>query len=445
MSKLRKLKKEKRKNRIKATSCALALALAIQSAQGLGTYALFTDSEDVASNLAISTGDVDVEVVGGNSSFQNVRPGSTHSYQYIITNQGTLRQQLKLGIDIPTIVTDSTLNSALDYLKSNISYSVDFGIKPPTEGDSAAIPVPDNEVGGSVNKIDNIKLSEEKILKSNSDENIFILEPGQQITVNATITIPQMYLDSDNDGVMDYNIQNALNSIGNIQLDVKIEARQISYNINQFTDYGFYDVAVHSSNMTIEQKEIITIATGEKAYFTNGSGNSFKKLYIPVNIKSTTSTVTLEATVVSTGNGNKPVTATYEAEYGNYPPYGDYILITAGDKQTQLPFKGVVNITIKVTVNDGTKEEIYYLECNVTLLDAGNNCSEDHPDHGDSGNGGKCHGEVVYSGHQAVLNITQEGEAELESPEVVEPSEEVELPSPTDIMAHRIEEVQIEE
>ena len=55
MSRLRRLKKLRRKNRIKATACGLALALVIGSAQGLGTYALFTDVEDASSNLAIST------------------------------------------------------------------------------------------------------------------------------------------------------------------------------------------------------------------------------------------------------------------------------------------------------------------------------------------------------------------------------------------------------
>ena len=53
MSRLSKIKrKRKRKNRIKATSYGLVLALAVGSAQGLGTYALFTDTENVPSDIA---------------------------------------------------------------------------------------------------------------------------------------------------------------------------------------------------------------------------------------------------------------------------------------------------------------------------------------------------------------------------------------------------------
>lgn len=246
MSRLRRLKKLRRKNRIKATACGLALALAIGSAQGLGTYALFTDVEDVPSDLAISTGDVDVEVSEG-VKLKDVQPASSNSYTYTITNHGTLRQQLKLNIDIPTTVTDKTLNSALEYLKSNISYSVDFGMKQPTEEGSESIPVSENEVGEGVDKIDNIKLSEEKILKNKSDKNIFILEPGQQITANATINIPNM----------ENNIQDALNNIGDIELNIKVEARQISDNINQFTNYGFYDIESQKNIINISKVNIV--------------------------------------------------------------------------------------------------------------------------------------------------------------------------------------------
>ena len=73
-----------------------------------------------------------------------------------------------------------------------------------------------------------------------------------------------------------------------------------------------------------------------------------------------------------------------------------------------------------MTVKDGQNEESYDLECNVTLLNAGNNCTGDHPDHDGSGNGGKCHGEVVYSGHKDVLNIYEELETELKSPLIIE-------------------------
>lgn len=245
MSRLRRLKKLRRKNRIKATACGLALALVIGSAQGLGTYALFTDVEDASSNLAISTGDVDVEVSKGHN-FTDVQPGSSNPYIYTITNNGTLRQQIKLSIDIPTTVDDSTLDSALSYLKSEISYSVDFGLKQSTEEDSEQIPILDNEVGKYVDKIESIKLSEEKILQDNGT--IFILEPGQQITANATINIPN---------IDDKSIQESLNNIGNIELYLNVEARQISDNINQFTNYGFYDIESQKNIINISKVNIV--------------------------------------------------------------------------------------------------------------------------------------------------------------------------------------------
>ena len=91
MSRFRRLKEEKIKNRIKSISFVLALALLIGSVQGLGTYALFTDTEDVASNLAISTGDVDVKVSEGQTITELAQ-----GINFSITNQGTLNQNISL-------------------------------------------------------------------------------------------------------------------------------------------------------------------------------------------------------------------------------------------------------------------------------------------------------------------------------------------------------------
>lgn len=96
MSRLRRLKE--RKNRIKATACGLALSLSIGSIQGLGTYALFTDREDIASELAISTGDVDVELSSNTVKMPALFNGKTITKEFTITNQGTLKQYIKLNI-----------------------------------------------------------------------------------------------------------------------------------------------------------------------------------------------------------------------------------------------------------------------------------------------------------------------------------------------------------
>ena len=61
-SRLKRLKDIRRKNKIKTTFCCLTLALAMGISQGIGTYALFTDNENVSSDISLSTGDVDVEV-----------------------------------------------------------------------------------------------------------------------------------------------------------------------------------------------------------------------------------------------------------------------------------------------------------------------------------------------------------------------------------------------
>ena len=61
-SRLKRLKNIRRKNKIKNNFCCLTLALAMGISQGIGTYALFTDNENVSSDISLSTGDVDVEV-----------------------------------------------------------------------------------------------------------------------------------------------------------------------------------------------------------------------------------------------------------------------------------------------------------------------------------------------------------------------------------------------
>ena len=369
MSRLERLKELRRKNRMKATACGLTLALAIGSAQGLGTYALFTDTEDLASNLAISTGDVDVDVSDG-EHLTDVKPGDNIEIPITITNNGTLNQNISLEL--------STSEDIESYLTDKFVF----------------------ENGITVN--DGVMYK---------GEELFVLAPGESVTGITNITVGSMERDEQN------NLCRTEKGV-----DITVKARQTN-KYNTLFENGFYDVAIQKNTITIAQKEVISIATGEKAYFTNGSGNSFEKLYIPINIKSTTSNVTLTAKVVSIGTGNKPVENTYTATYGTYDPYGDYILIKSTDNKDELPFKGVVNITITVTVQDGQNVERYDLECNVTLENAGNSCPGNHPDHDGSGNGGKCHGEIVYSGHKVVLNIPEEVKESTEL-EVIEPLKE---------------------
>ena len=98
MSRLRRLKERKRRNKIKFTACSLALILSICSSQLLGTYAFFKDSEDINSDLSISIGNVNVDV-GEDINFENLEKGKEYkSNDLYIKNQGTLRQKIYLKI-----------------------------------------------------------------------------------------------------------------------------------------------------------------------------------------------------------------------------------------------------------------------------------------------------------------------------------------------------------
>lgn len=362
MSRLRRLK-ERRKNRIKATSCGLALALVMGSAQGLGTYALFTDVEDVPSDIALSTGDVDVEVSTDNH-FTDVQPGKEIKMPVTITNNGTLNQNIKLDLDIS------------DAIESNLTHNFKF---------------------------DDVTLNEDLVMYN--DAGLFVLAPGGSITGSINITV---------DKSMSNELQNSLaGKVQNVNLTVK--STQVNKD-KTLVNNGFYDVAIQKNTISLAQREIITIATGEKAYVTGGNGNSFKKLYVPVNVKGTDNEFELSATVSS-----KTGEIEYNATHYKDAVYGDYILIQPKKANGSIEFKGVVNITITVTVKkDGNIIESYDLECNTTLKNAGNDCTGGHPDHGV---GGKCHGEIVYDGHETTLSIPEEGESEQELPEVTPPVE----------------------
>ncbi len=198
MSRLRRLKKLRRKNRIKATACGLALALAIGSVQGLGTYALFTDVEDVSSNLAISTGDVDVEVNDG-IDFIDVQPQDNIEVPFVITNKGTLNQNVSLKLDISTGI--------IKYLTYGIIFSND-----------------------------NITRNGE-ILYNGSD--LLVLSPGE--TINGSIQIAV--------GNMSSEIQKEL--YGKVQdIELSIKSTQINKD-NTLVNNGFYDVEIQRSTIMI--------------------------------------------------------------------------------------------------------------------------------------------------------------------------------------------------
>ena len=131
MSRVKRLKerRRKRKNKIKTTSCCLTLALAMGISQGIGTYALFTDTENVPSDISLSTGDVDVEVSKG-FEFKDLAPEESRTHQFTITNHGTLRQHIKLSVkeliakDLESLTDEQ--NKSIEYLMSKLEYNISF-------------------------------------------------------------------------------------------------------------------------------------------------------------------------------------------------------------------------------------------------------------------------------------------------------------------------------
>lgn len=374
MSRLRRLKEKT----IKTTMASLALVLAIGSTQTMGTYALFKDTVDVTDNLTISTGDVDVEISEG-LDLTDVQPGDVIKIPVKIINKGTLNQNISLDLSIS------------DEIKSYLKTEPDFG---------------------DINIKDGVMYNDTKL---------FVLSPGSSITGSINITVHKM----------DKEVQNSLaGKAQNVNLSVKSTQTNKA---NHLVNNGFYDVAIQKNTIRVAQREIITINTGEKAYFTGGKGNSFEKLYVPVNVKGTNNEFELSATV-SSATG----TVKYEAKYYKYGDK-DYILIQPiGNKPME--FKGVVNITIKVDVKkDGNLIESYELKCNATLKNAGNDCDDaNHPDHGVNG---KCHGEVVYDGHKTIVYIVEE--TKQDSMDILnQQNEEIEMKTEIDTIKSSSEETE---
>lgn len=206
MSRLRRLKERKRKNRIKATACSLAFALVIGSAQGLGTYALFTDTEDVDSNLAISTGDVDVEIGEDFSFKENMEKGKEYnSDEFNITNNGTLKQKIYLKIkDLDSFIS-----------KVNCKIELNYGDKK------------------EIINLDNFQKLENYINTG------FILNPGQSITYKFVMKVKDATKYTKDQSQSEVNLQ------------LEVLATQIGTIIKE--NYGFYDIDMQKITAAIKQ------------------------------------------------------------------------------------------------------------------------------------------------------------------------------------------------
>lgn len=394
MSRLRRLKERKRKNRIKATSYGLVLALAVGSAQGLGTYALFTDTENVPSDIALSTGDVDVKINPG-TDFTDVKPGDVRDMPLEITNNGTLNQNIKLDLLISDAIREHIIG---EFMFDGITINKDNGV-----------------------------------MYNNGE--LFVLAPGSSINGSIKITVKDMNKEE----------QNKL--AGNKQsVNLTVKSTQISDNKNEVFNDGFYDEVTQTNTITVAEREIITIATGKNAHYTGKHGKFFNKLYIPVNVKANE----IEGKIIelSAIAQESDKTINYGATY-----YKDkdkhYILI---QDENGIKFKGNVNITINVVIKDkaGNQIDSYQLKCNVYLNNAGNSCKgegEGHPNDGEK----QCHMSQVNPNHTTVISLPDEydkqpPQEELDKPskpEIIEPpKEEIEKPNEPEIVEPPKEEIE---
>lgn len=210
MSRLKRLKQRKRKNIIKATVCGLALSLSMRSLQVLETYALFRDVEKIYNNLAISTGDVDVEVGEGFKKIK-LEKGKEYTKEFNISNKGTLRQKVYLRFNYK----GSESPEGMTY-KLKISHNGKF-------------------LGEIIKSGEELKSSEEIEIKDNNSD--FILEPGENITCNASIKLDHTE-----------NIDAKEN--GNLNFDLKITSKQIG-----FKNSGFFDIESQENKIYVSDED----------------------------------------------------------------------------------------------------------------------------------------------------------------------------------------------
>lgn len=221
MCRFRRLKERKRKNSIKATTCGLALALVMGSAQGLGTYALFTDNVNITDKLSISTGDVDVYVTEGFNG-DEINSDKMISKSFTIENHGTLRQKLQLKL--------STNSNMSDYALKNINYILEM-----KQGEKDIIPI----------KLSLYDINQGK--KFNLEYKTggkVILNPGEIINCTSKIGIEKSlkkYIEKQD-----------------IDFDLNILASQVSYKgeVIDESHTGFIDLYKQTNKINIKQSDV---------------------------------------------------------------------------------------------------------------------------------------------------------------------------------------------
>ncbi|MGL6106960.1 hypothetical protein [Romboutsia sp.] len=219
MSRLKRLKEKKRKQFIKTIMSGLALTISIGTSQTITTYAWFTDSETLQSDLVVTMGTLDVDIGDGfNSEKLNKDNNFTESKEFSISNEGSLKEQLKLKISLNK---DNKIEN--NYLKY-INYKLYI------DKDGEEITINLDELSNTSKDIDLV----------DKHGNRIILNPGDVLNCKSTIS-----LNTCNEDI--------LSEISNksIAFNTEVLASQINLNHNDIA--GFTDKEVQTNIVNIDK------------------------------------------------------------------------------------------------------------------------------------------------------------------------------------------------
>lgn len=102
MSRMRKSKNIKKSN-LKSTITGFALAIAIGTVGGVGSYAWFTDRVELNNDLVVTTGNLSTDISDGFKAGNKLTPNNQITKNITITNTGSLKQKARLYIDVTNI------------------------------------------------------------------------------------------------------------------------------------------------------------------------------------------------------------------------------------------------------------------------------------------------------------------------------------------------------
>ena len=178
----------------------------MSSTQIIPTYALFTDTIKIANDLVISMGKLDVNIGDGFNEKELEVKNEVINNTFKITNDGTLKQHLKLSL------------SGID---NNIKKYLDYNIEFENYNDKTIKPISYKQL-----------LNNNLVSLKYEDDSLVVLEPGKFITATANI-------------VIDENIPQDLIEQP-LKFNLNINAIQVN-NETLIQDFGFSDVEIQEN------------------------------------------------------------------------------------------------------------------------------------------------------------------------------------------------------